>query len=61
MMIGMMTMIKIILIFFTILTTFSLYSSYSGTGLEEIKQELPHSNRITSSRSYSSGGWNFGK
>ena len=63
MMIGMM-MIKITLIFFTLLSIFSAYSSYSGWGLEEIKQEGPkmhHSNRIGSSHSYSNGGWSYGK
>ena len=48
-------------IFFTLLSILSLYSSYSGLGLEEIKQVSPKSSRVSSSRSYSSGGWSFGK
>lgn len=63
MMIGMM-MTKILLIFFSSLTLLALYSTYSGLGLEEIKQKEPntqHSSRIGSSHSYSNGGWSFGK
>jgi len=49
-------------IFFVALTILSLYSSYSGLGLEEIEQEKPqYSSRTGSSHSYSSGGWSFGK
>jgi len=61
-MIGMM-MTKTILILFSCATFFALYSSYSGLGLEEIKQEQPksHSSRMGSSHSYSNGGWSFGK
>jgi hypothetical protein len=58
-----MNMISKLFIFFSILTMFSLYSSYSGLGLEEIKQTKPknYSNRTGSSHSYSNGGWSFGK
>jgi len=57
-------MTKIVLILFSILTALSLYSSYSGLGLEEVKQDTTikhHSTRISSSHSYSNGGWSFGK
>jgi len=63
-MIGIMMMTKILLIFFSSLTLLALYSTYSGLGLEEIKQDEPkthHSSRISSSHSYSNGGWSFGK
>jgi len=66
MMIGMM-MIKITLLFFTLLSIFSAYSSYSGWGLEEVIQDskystnIYHSSRTGSSHSYSNGGWSYGK
>jgi len=59
-----MNMINKLFIFFSILTILSLYSSYSGLGLEEIKQDEPkthHSSRMGSSHSYSNGGWSYGK
>jgi len=61
MMIGMMTMIKAILILFTILTVSSIYATYSGIGLEEIKQDSPKSSRVSSTRSHSNSGWSYGK
>ena len=60
-MIGMMMMIKAILILFTSLTVGSIYATYSGIGLEEIKQDNPKSSRVSSSRGYSNGSWSYGK
>jgi hypothetical protein len=42
----------------------SLYSSYSGWGVEEVKIEFEdqyYSSRVYSSHGYSNGGWSFGK
>ena len=53
-----------LLILFGMLTALSLYSSYSGLGLEEVKQGnsgFHYSTRISSSHSYSNGGWSYGK
>ncbi len=62
MMIGITMMIKVILILFTILTISSFYGTYMGIGLEEVVSEEPkHHLRSSSSRSYSSGGWSYGK
>jgi hypothetical protein len=57
------TMTNKLFILFSILTILSLYTTYSGLGLEEIQQENPRgqSSRVGSSHSYSSGGWSFGK
>ena len=66
MMILEITMINKLFVLFSILTLLSIYSSYTGLGLEEIQQQdnTNHyfsSSRVGSSRSYSSGGWSFGK
>ena len=60
-------MSKIILGIFTMLTLFSLYSSYTGLGLEGFTQKEKkhtHSSRYSSSHGYnrgSSSGWSYGK
>lgn len=61
---------KFILGIFTLLTLLSLYSSYTGLGVEGFTQEekktIHHSNRYSSSHGYgysggSSSGWGYGK
>jgi len=59
-------MAKVILIFFTLMTLGSLYSTYQGIGLQEVISQEPapkrvHSTTVRSSSHYSSGGWSYGK
>ncbi len=60
-------MSKIVLALFTVLSLLAIYFTYTGAGLEEVKQESLksyssyHSSRIGSSGGYSNGGWSFGK
>ena len=55
-------MTKIILIGFSLATAFTLYTTYTGTMLEDIKQESVRTSHASSGGYYSSGGsWGYGK